>query len=693
MSKSLKKKSTVPAAKPQTTPSVSENKANQPVIKNVALPKVSDVDTTQEFELIRFDKRVKWFVGICIGLFFLLTLAKIHPVSLAVWNQLLPDGSDQRRGLISGEPRRIRMDDYAVGTPWLLSQANKNFPTENEVIGGYKSPVLMLPSHHFIEIFKPYDWGFFLLDIEHGYALAYSFKAIFALISITFMLLLITKNNFWLSLLGSSWLFLSSGTQSWNNIPMMLIAYTGAMFVATIYLLYSRNWKIVLGSSLLVAWLLIGYILLLYPPYQVPLGYLLLALMIGFILNNFNLKVLLDQWAFKVGGALLMIAVISVSFYFFFKDVKPTLDAVVNTVYPGKRSESGGTGFIANWFSEYFSWQYTDTNHPKNWLNHCELSHYITFAPIIIPCALISFGLYRKIDWIILLLIFFIVVGYIWIEIGFPTWLAKVTLWDMSPTRRTQIPFGIGNVLLTVIYLNYLQNIPIRKNTLFTVLGIVAILGYMIYAMNVNINDAEGFFKSTQLIVPTIFFISIASLLLFTWSPPFRNGLFGIAITFFLLPNIKLNPVSKGMAPIINHTLYQTVQEIDRQEPNVRWVVFGSQYISYLVTATGVNLISGVKYVPERRIMNVLDPSMKRDSAYNRYAHTVYGSFINGQDSVVIQNTFEDGYQVYMDPCSPKFKKLNVKYIIFDKQPQAIETRCMKLVSTLGTIQIYRIND
>lgn len=701
MSKSSKKrpfpnKTSESAPIPGRQVSITTSKPSGKSIIETASPLSSGLlvnNPTDDFILIRFDKQVKWFLGICVGLLFLLTLGKIHPVSLATWNQLLPDGSNQRRGLISGEPRRIRMDDYAVGTPWLLSQANKGYPTENEVIGGNKSPVLMLPSHHFIEIFKPYNWAFFVLDVERGYAWAYAFRNILALIGVTCMLLILTKNNFWLSLFGSSWLLLSSGTQSWVSLPVLLIGYMSAMFVATVYVLYSKNWKVMIASSIIVAWLLMGYILLLYPPYQVPLGYLLLALLAGFIISNFDFKILLDQWYFKISGAILMVVILGISLYFFYNDLKPTLDAVVNTVYPGKRSESGGTGFIANWFSEYFSWQYTDTNHPKNWLNHCELSHYITFAPIIIPCALLSFGLHKRVDWNIIFLIIFIFAGYVWIEFGFPMWLAKTTLWDMSPTRRTQIPFGIGNVLLTVMYLNYIKTVPKQQNILFTVLGIAAILIYMVYTANVNVDDADGFFRLTQLIVPVLFFAAISSLLLFTWSPTFRNGIFGGAIILFLLPNLKLNPVSKGMSPIIEHPLYQTVQELNRQEPNARWIVFGSQYISYLVTATGVNLMSGVKYIPERRIMNVLDPTMKRDSAYNRYAHTVYGSYIDGRDSVIIQNTFEDGYQVYMDPCSPRFKKLNVKYIIFDKQPQAVEIRCMKQVSTLGTIQIYRIND
>ena len=168
---------------------------------------------------------------------------------------------------------------------------------------------------------------------------------------------------------------------------------------------------------------------------------------------------------------------------------------------------------------------------------------------------------------------------------------------------------------------------------------------------------------------------------------------FSVGILLFLLPNVGMNPVAKGLTPITQHALYQTVQSLAQQEPKARWVVFGSKILTYIVTATGVNTLSGVKITPPRTIYNVLDPTMKRDSAYNRYAHTIYSTFIDGRDSVVIYNPFEDGCTVAMDPCSPRFKQLNVKYIVFDREPQAAEIRCMKSVSTLGSIHIYRIND
>jgi hypothetical protein len=92
--------------------------------------------------------------------------------------------------------------------------------------------------------------------------------------------------------------------------------------------------------------------------------------------------------------------------------------------------------------------------------------------------------------------------------------------------------------------------------------------------------------------------------------------------------------------------------------------------------------------------MHVIDPTAKRDTVYNRYAHSIYRPYSNPTDTVVIDNGGSyDGYTVFIDPCSPKLKKLNVRYAIFDKVEQPADVRCMTLLSELGTLKVYRIND
>ncbi len=651
-------------------------------------------EAERPFVLIRFDRRVKWFIGICVGLFLVLTLAKINYSSVGMWNTVIPDGSDAKRGIVSGTPKSIRIDEWGVVTPFMMSQADRGFPLENPAIGGERvGLVSYYPVRHFIAIFRPDYWGFHFLDLERAFAWHWNFVIFFNLIAVTLVFLLLTRNQFWLSVLGAFWLVFSPGFAWWSFFFLTSMFGGCALLLASIYVFYARSGRAIALAGMAFIWSLATYALIIYPPYQVPLGYLLLLLLIGFVWRDFRKEWLFDKIWIKLGAFTIAFAVLGVIFYAFYTDAKSTIDVMSNTAYPGKRSEIGGTGFVANWFSEYYSgWLTSNEQFPKSWLNSCELSHFVTFTPIIGICLSVYFIKLRRVDPLLAIVLGYVFFQLIWIEVGFPAWLAKATLFNISPTRRTQIPFGIANVVLAILYLSYIRIQKIKLSGTVSAFLIAAVFVFMGYAAWLNLTDSEGFYKAHQLFLPTAFFILINYLLLPVASFQHKELVVVGALVVFTLPSLKINPIGKGLAPITQNALYQKVHEIHEQDRDARWVVLGSQYITYLVTATGANQISGVKNVPDFKTMAVLDPGMKRKNTYNRYAHTVYNSYIDPAhpDSVIIQNTFEDGYQVGIDPCSPKLQQLKVRYFIFDHPPQPAEIRCLTPVATLGSISIYK---
>ena len=664
-------------------------------IPPAAPPKPAD---EQPFELIRFDKRVKWTLGSFVALFLLFVLFKWHYISLPIWNTILPDGSPPTRGLVAGTPKQIRMDDYAVGAPWILSNINNGFPEENEAIGGLKTPLLTVPVKHPVAIFKIGYWGFSFLDVERGYAWMYDSSPFVLLVSAFLFFLLVSRNNYWLSLTGALTLLLSSGTVRWSFIPSSMIGHCCAAFVAAVYLLSARKPLKMALFALLLIWVVCSYLLMLYPPYQVPLAYLFGMVLVGYVIDN--RKNLFPPKA--VGLKLLMLAAAAglagLVLASFFTDVRETLTAVTNTVYPGHRVETGGTGFIANWYSEYYSWFFSDQSFPQSWLNICELSHYLNFAPVIIPLTIALFALNRRIDWMLAAVSVFVLLMWVWIEVGFPAGLANASLMSMVPTRRAQIPMGVGGIVLLFVYLSTIirqnltevrRSVPVWANAL----AVALVVAFVVYTAYVNVNDSAGLIKPYQTFLPVVFFILMNGLLIFSIPIRYRTAIFCAGLLVFLLPNLKANPLSKGLSPITENAFYKTVRQLVEADPQARWLVNGSQFITYMVTATGAKQITGVKYLPNRKnIMRVLDPEMKRDSAYNRYAHVTNQSFINGKDSVILVNQFEDGYVIAMDPCSPRMKQLNVKYQVFDHAPQPTEVRCMKSIATLGSLTIYQAN-
>src|SRR6185503_8552020 len=156
-------------------------------------------------------------------------------------------------------------------------------------------------------------------------------------------------------------------------------------------------------------------------------------------------------------------------------------------------------------------------------------------------------------------------------------------------------------------------------------------------------------------------------------------------------------------------------KEIHDKDPSARWALFGNTRLTHLLKANGIDLFNSVKLVPPMKDMKVLDPAGKFDSVYNRYAWMTVNSKriaqnlgVNWGDTVVLQRPegYQDGYTIYMDPCSPKFKQLGVKYFVFDYLPDQKEVRCMTLLHSIPvviqdpgqgpaptTICIYKRND
>ncbi|SOD97093.1 DUF7657 domain-containing protein [Spirosoma fluviale] len=694
MSKKQKGRAAVVSASPAPKPPT-------PASPTSSQPTTQPVDSDESasgFDLIRFTKRVKITLGVFVGLFLLFVLFKWHYVSLPIWNTILPDGSPTTRGLVTGTPKQIRMDDYAVAAPWILSNATNGFAQENEAIGGLNSSLILLPTHHVVTLFRPGHWGFMFLDTERGYSWIYDINPLILLVGSFLFFLLITRNQYGLSLVGALTLLLSSGTVRWSFIPSAMIGYCCAAFVTVVYLLHEKKPARVALFALLLVWLVCSFALILYPPYQLPMAYLFGFALIGYLANNYRSIFPLKAVVVKLASLAVAAGLAGVVLWLFLGDVQETLKAVTGTVYPGQRSESGGTGFVANWYSEYYSWFFDDQKVPKGWLNICELSHYLNFAPVIIPLMILLFVLNRKIDWMLAATALFVVLMWIWVEVGFPSGLAKASLMSMVPTRRAQIPMGVGGIILLISYLGAIRDsalrdlyrrVPVWGNAL----ALTAIVGFVVYTAYVNVNDSDGLIKPYQTFVPVVFFALMNALLLFTIPVRYRVTIFCAGLLIFLLPNLKANPLSKGLSPITDNVFYKTVRQLVEQDPQARWLVNGSQYLTYMVTATGAKQITGVKYLPDRKhVLKVLDPEMKRDSAYNRYAHVTNQSYINGRDSVILFNQFEDAYVIAMDPCSPRMKQLNVKYQVFDHQPQPVEVRCMKSVATLGSLTIYQAN-
>ncbi|HMP29147.1 MAG TPA: hypothetical protein PKD85_06090, partial [Saprospiraceae bacterium] len=573
--------------------------------------------SNKKLELIKFDKNVNIYIIFWVLIFFVFVGFKLHNSSIPFWNEFFPEEGNPRLGLISGKPLAIRSDDWLVQASNKLAQATKGFPVSNTALGAGKAPLVMgLPTTSFFSVMIPSFWGYFVLDVERGYSWAWNFSIFLYMITSFLFFMLFTYNNFYLSIFGSLWIFLSSAVQWWSfNVD--LFAYGLLSLILAIYMLYGSSLKRLPWQGLLFAVSFYNFWINLYPAYQVPLSYFIIFLFIGFVIRQKESFNLFDKmFLFRIFTLFAMFAINLILMYEFFNEIKETADILSNTVYPAKRFETGGGYSILGLFSENFFQSMSETHFPPNWVNICESSAFLLVAPLASFVLIIDSIKLKKIDPILLFTLIFNIIILFFIRFGFSESLSKYTLFITVPTYRAFYIFGFANIVFTILYLGRRSSGSVfnglNKPILLSVLLIISFLINYFLSKKVNF-----FFPINEILVATLIFT------LFNW-PVLdiklikRVGPFYYSICLLvLLPNIRINPISQGLEPYTKRNLYLTAKEIAEKDPKAIWNVYGQYQLSGFIKAAGVTVFNGVQYCPPLEKLMVLDSDLCFQNIYN----------------------------------------------------------------------------
>jgi hypothetical protein len=299
------------------------------------------------------NRKAHWILLACLALFLIATACKINGSSIGIWSAILHDPATADSLLLS-TPKSIRSDEWLVWTPSMLSQANHipPFPVENESLGAGKSTLLMnLPARHYSMFFRPQLYGFFFLDTATAYAWYWNMK-IFGLIAAMFLLLRkLMGNNTGLALGGSLWVFLSGFVQWWFSCPPMLpemLASWALVLVGIMTILTSQKPWVKVCTAIGVIICALNFAFCMYPPFQIPLVYLGMVVLAGWLWERRNKKLPLHLDRVAVACLLGAGIIIAGVFGAFLVECKPTLDLVAATSYPGARGHgTAGFGFGA----------------------------------------------------------------------------------------------------------------------------------------------------------------------------------------------------------------------------------------------------------------------------------------------------------------------------------------------------------
>jgi len=630
--------------------------------------------------LIVFDKKVKIYIFLMISGFIFSVLFKLHGLSINVWDNNLPSEKYKINNILIGKAQGIRSDEWLVSTPFVLSQIEHGLPKSNLNIGTNDTPLIVhynLPVYHFTSLFKPQNYGFFFLDKERGFSFAWNYKVFGLLLSTFLLIMVLTVNNFSLSIIGAFLVYLSSFNQWWFSIPLPdLIISFNMIIVFFAYFINAKDIARVILYPLGIIYFFINFALILYPPFQITLGYLALFLM-GILLFEYYTKKIYINVTSKIIMTIISLIILGLIFYMYYTDIRDVAKIIMQTDYPGNRKLSGGGMTMAHYFSGYYDFFYSSSRFPQSYGNVCESSNFFLIFPFIAPLLFASiFKKHLKVDYKIWILMLYILVISIWVFWGFPEYIAHITLFEKVQPNRALLGIGIANIILTILFINWLQ----KKDT-YSYYGLeyYIFIFFSLFILGKFMQTTNLFYSDVKILISSLIFTLIAYGI-------FNNKfkLFVVLLILILIPGFFVNPVAYGMPQFKNKELSEFINSNNFEQK--QWLAYDNIVIPMYLKALGLEVINGVNFIPNFERLNILDPKEKNKSIYNRYAHIEVKPLFGDINSTIFKLKSPDNYEISIHPCNAKIKLLDVKYFIF---PDSYASR----ISNIKECNLHLLNN
>lgn len=595
--------------------------------------------------------RFRYFIG--IFLLILVVALNLNGSSIGVWDNIVSQRDDGKvSDVIFGENREVRSDEWMVQTPFYLSQAETDYPVVNPDYGmGGQNMILAYnaPVKDISVIGKPFNWGFFFLGRDRGLSFYWGFKII-AMVLLGFELsMILTKRNKYLSLLGGFWIAFSPAVQWWFMQHLGdLVFFTLAIMVGIYHYLANHDKLAVrIGTMSLIALSGIGFILVIYPAFQVMLAYLILFYLLGLILH-FRKLVAWDKIdLFLIPAAILLIAVVTVHFYLTSKEA---IMLTMNTLYPGRRVSLGGGAAFSELFLSLTNWKIPFED--VSFTNNVEVSMFYDFFLVaLLGFPFAFFGKKNKDEqYLGAILLAYTLFTLFWLFVGLPEGISKLSLLSYVPNNRALSCFHFGACLFSIWFIGRIW----EKNKIpqWYRLGITAIVGFLSYQA-LSDRTISSYLNATNKTGIIISIIILTLLILFRGRKIFYLA-FGVLI---VTSGMFVNPVVEGTGAIYEKALSKAIGQVNQSDPNQMWLSEGELY--NFTPALGVRTLNTVRFYPDMPTWDIVDPEREYEKYYNRYAHTQSvltrektEFILEAPDKITMSLSFKDA------------ESLGVKYIV-----------------------------
>lgn len=548
-----------------------------------------------------------------------------------------------------GIPREIRSDEWNVQTPFYLSQANSDLELNNESYGDGQNMVVAYnsPVKDISIIGKPFNWGFLFLSPAKAISWYWSFKVITMLLLAFEFALILTKGKKLLSLVSAFWIVFTPAIQWWFMQHLGDVVYFTLLILVAVYHYFKSQTLIKkIGFASLIASGLIGFTLVIYPAFQVPFFYLILAFTLVMFYDAIKKKqVHKRDWLIIALTVFLSLSVIGLTVYQSFEAIKASL----STVYPGHRVSSGDEVGL-NQVSDFFLNLMLPFKIPS-FANQVELSssfHFLYIMVFFLPF------LWKKKDFktdkLGLLLVVFSLILFVYAVIGVPRIVSTLTLFSYVTASRAWQAMSVIAVFASIWFIGFISEKTIKP--IFLSLMVIPFLFFLYRILTDTTYDA---YTGVKFLVVVFCIYALATTLMLTK----KNGLFYLLIlglTFF--SGVTVNPLVKGIGIIEKSSLSQKVKQIAKTNKDAVWVSDATNLYNYLAMFD-VETLDGVRFYPDTKLMSKIDSNHQYEDVWNRYSHLHY-TLVDEKTKMSLLAPDS----IAIDLNIKQLKSLKVKYIL-----------------------------
>lgn len=568
---------------------------------------------------------------------------------------------DSNPSILWGSEKPIRSDEWMVLTPNTIAQANHipPFPVINSNLGDDGQNMLIIgmtgvPVAHVSQLVKPATWGFYLFDLKRALSWNWLFPIFACLLSVWAVLCILNPGAWRLNFIASLTFSSTAYVVAWSNWPAYTVFFPCLVFISFMKTLKTDNIFKLFIYSCLLGLSFAGFVLVLYPPWQISLTYVFIAITVGKMIKDKSYR---SISVLHGGGYLFALIISGVILYTWWSDARTAIQTMENTIYPGLRTTLLGGDVTLDFLLRGYTNIGTLKDSTNLFTNQSEIASFYYMLLPLLTLFLIK-GYRKQLSAVEIALAVAISFILCYMLFGIPKALAEYSLWGRVPGERADLALGFSCLILTSLLATTKNSAPSKQ------LNFLAAAAAIIWALIIYTTISQQDIHTLDTLTPlSILLLASATLLAgYLLALGSIRSYFVVTLSLTALTTYDFNPIV--LAP--EYVKTKTIALNEKNGDPDRVLVLEGLTPSMYLLASGTKVVNGIFYYPQTTIWSQLDPTSTHVNIYNRYQHLTFhaSNDIKNNQTFSIETPRPDAVRLSLNAETFDFSDLSATKIV-----------------------------